>query len=427
VTLDSIQKKGVLLTPILFVLFVFFIPLSPSIKSIFFALGVASVLFNPLYNQYLLYAYNTYWGRTALFFVLFIAVACFWSPAPFSLRLSVLSKYSKLLYLPILAVGFINARTRTWCINAFILSMLVTCGASFLKLMGWIHIGVNARDPGTLFYNHIITGFMMAIACYLAAFMAVKYKGWLRIAYAATVVITSYQTLFMSEGRTGYIIYILLMGLFLIQKLPLKKAVLGLFLFAMMVLLAFSFSPLMQNGMKDLINNVSTATLKMKSAPFSEERNSNSLSYRLLFHDYAKTLFMRSPVVGLGTGSFQYQYSQEQPYASIWGPQLNDPHGQYWLTLAEQGIIGALFLFLFLGSLFFAACQLKENKALLIGVLIAFCVSAMFDSILCYSTAGYLLIIVSALCFGEFIEEYAMQKDRKFKQVVECEAQGIPS
>lgn len=108
--LESIQEKGLYLTPILFALFVFFLPLSPSLKSIFFVLGILSVLFNPKYNQYLGHAYNTYWGRAALLLVVFVALACFWSPAPIAIRMSVLSKYCKLLYLPILAVGFIQQK-----------------------------------------------------------------------------------------------------------------------------------------------------------------------------------------------------------------------------------------------------------------------------------------------------------------------------
>lgn len=400
-----LQHKGLFLTPILLALFMFFLPLSPSLKSIFFALAVASLLFNPFYNQYFFYAYNTYWGRIGVLFVLFIGLACLWSPAPVSMRMMVLSKYSKILYLPILSVGFISAKTRIWSINAYIVSMLFTCIVSVIKLKGWIHIGYDDLDPGELFYNHILTGFMMAIACYACALLACKYTGWKRIAYWSAVLITSCQILFLNTGRTGYIIYVLLMGLFLLQQLQFKKALLGMALFSAMILLAYSFSPLMQKGVKDIINNVASVALKMKSVPFQEQKNSNSLGYRLMFHDYAKSLFAQHPIIGFGTGAFQYQYSKEQPFFSFWGPVMNDPHSQYWMTLAEQGLVGIAFLLLFLGSLFYAAFSLRENKGLLLGILMAFCISAFFDSILCYSTAGYLLIVFSALCFGEFIEQ----------------------
>lgn len=86
------------------------------------------------------------------------------------------------------------------------------------------------------------------------------------------------------------------------------------------------------------------------------------------------------------------------------GEKLNEPHGQYWLTLAEQGLIGITLLFLFLGTLFITFFKLKETKPILLGLLISFCFSSFTDTVFCYSTVGYLLIIFSALCFGELIE-----------------------
>jgi O-antigen ligase len=405
VSLKSLQEKCLYLTPILFVLFVFFIPISPSLKSIFFALAVASVLFNPTNTKYLFYAFNTYWGRIAVFFVAFIALACCWSPAPFSLQMSVLSKYSKLLYLPILAVGFINPKTRLWCVNAYLLSMIVTFFTALLKLYGFVEVGL-VGDVGTLFYNHIITGFMMAIACYLAAVYAYQSNGLRRAAYLLVFLITSSHVLFINTGRTGYIIYFVLMGLFLLQKLSLKKALLAFSVFTALFCLAYSCSTVMQNGVHGAISDIK----------FFQKNNPNtSLGYRVQFHDYAQSLLMKNPVFGVGTGGFQYSFSQEQPIPA-WGPILNDPHSQYWMTLSEQGIIGLSILVLFLGSLFFAAFQLKENGAMLLGVLIAFCLSAFSDSILCYSTAGYLLIVISALCFGEYIQRYAVENKKQIQQ-----------
>lgn len=400
--LKSLQEKGVYLTPVLFALFAFVTPLSPSLRSIFLVLALASILANPYYNQYLFYAFNTYWGRAALLLVGFVALACLWSPAPLSTQMGVLGKYSKLLYLPVLAVGFINPKTRIWCINAYLCSMMVTCITALLKIKGFVHIG-NPSDPGELFYNHIITGFMMALACYIAGLQAFKFKGKTRVAYLLIVLITSYQILFLNTGRTAYFIYLFVMGLLLIQKLPLKKAFIGMLALSALILVAYSMSPTMQIGIHNLI--IDAQTLHANNA-------NSSLGFRLQFHDYAQSLFLRHPVIGVGTGGFQFIYIQEQPILA-WGIFLNDPHSQYWMTLSEQGIIGAFLLILFLGSLFFAAFKLTENKSILLGILLAFCLGASFDSILCYSTIGYLLIIFSALGFGEFIENYAREKKKE--------------
>ncbi len=412
--LKTLQEKGAYLTPVLFALFVFFIPLSPSLKSVFFVLAIASVLFNPYYNQNLFYAFNSSWGRLALLFVGFVALACLWSPASFSMQMSVLSKYSKLLYLPILAVGFISSKTRFWCMNAYLLSMVVTCITALLKIKGFVHVG-NPIDPGELFYNHIITGFMMALACYVAALQGFKFKGWPRAFYLFVVLITSYQILFLNTGRTGYVIYLLVMGLLLIQKLPLKKAFVGMLVLSALMFIAYSLSPTMQSGIHNLI--VDAQSLHANNA-------NSSIGFRFQFHDYAQSLVRKHPFFGVGTGGFQFSFIKDQPIPA-WGKLLNDPHSQYWLTLSEQGLIGAVLLGLFFASLFLAAFKLTEYKSLLLGILITFCVGSSFDSILCYSTIGYLLIVFTALSFGESIEKYALEKKKELNSVPNLEGNDL--
>lgn len=122
------------------------------------------------------------------------------------------------------------------------------------------------------------------------------------------------------------------------------------------------------------------------------------------FHHYAKQLMLKHPFIGIGTGGFKYSYSQDVPVPS-WGKELTDPHSQYWMTLAEQGLIGLVLLVIFLASLFITSFQLTSSRPILLGVLFSFCIGSISDTILCYSTAGYLLIVMSALCFGELIEK----------------------
>ena len=396
--LKAIQERNMQLTPVLFALFALVTPLSPSLRSIFLVLALVSVLFNPNCNQYLIYAFNTYWARSALLLVGFVALACLWSPAPFASQMAVLGKYSKLLYLPIFAVGFINPKTRTWSLNAYLAAMVITAFIALLKSYNIIP-AFHSEDVNKIFYNHIVTGFMMASACYIAALEFFKSDGKAKIVYVFVVFITSYQILFLNTGRTGYVIYLLLMGVLCLQKLSLKKALIGLLGLAFLMLTAYGLSPTMQAGVKSLIND--THSFKASNA-------TSSIGFRFRFHEYAQSLFLTHPVIGIGTGAFQYSYARDQPVEQ-WGDRLNEPHSQYWLTLSEQGIIGFIFLFGFLGSLFWGSIKLS-GESMILGLLIAFCFGAFSDSILFYSPLGFLLIFFSALNFGEIIEKYANER-----------------
>jgi O-antigen ligase len=383
-------------------LYILFLPLSPTLKSIFFALSVASILFVPHYSRHLWYAFNTLSGRSAVLFFLFIALSSLWSSAPYYLQLPELAKYCKLIYLPILAVGFIEHRTRVWTINSFLIAACITLITALLKMQGYVTIGIPG-DPGDLYYNHIITGFMMALAGYYAGWFATITKGWGRVPYLAALLMTSYFVLFINTGRTGYVLYFVLMSLLIAQRMSLKKAALALVVFSGGMLLAYHQSTVMQIGFQQLVSDVKF---------FQENKPNTSFGFRMQFHQYAQSLFETRPLTGIGLGNFKYTFMLDDPIPA-WSKELNDPHSQYWMTLVEQGLIGLALLIFFLSGLLITAFKVKETRALSLGTLLVFCAGSFSDTILCYSTAGYLLITMSAISFGELIEGRRLTQSEK--------------
>lgn len=387
------KENTIWIAPFFIILYVFFIPLSSSLKSIAAVLGIIAVVLTPYYRKQLPVVFNTLWARAALLLFTYIVVASLWSDAPYSMRLSMIEKYSKLIYLPIFTLGFINPKTRKLAFIGYFAIMLVTCLFSLLKQQGLIALN-NVVDSGEVFHNHIATGFMVALAVYFAAVLSFNkhISPWLRAYYALMIVCGTYQIFFLNTGRTGYVVYGLLMSLLIMQKCSFKKAIIGFMLLFSSIGVIYMLSPVMQVRTSSLISDIK----------FLQQHEENtSLGFRVQFHDYARSLFNQHPLIGMGTGSFKYRFSQDQPIPS-WDKKLNDPHSQYWLVLAEQGLIGITLLFIFIGTLFLTAFQLdRDTRPIILGILIAFCFGSITDSILCYSTIGSLLIVFSALSFAE--------------------------
>ena len=88
------------------------LPLSTSVKGIFLSLAVISILLSKDYLQALRVTISQGWCQIALLFFMFVLLACCWSAASFHDQKFVIEKYSKLLYLPVLAVGFRDQRAR---------------------------------------------------------------------------------------------------------------------------------------------------------------------------------------------------------------------------------------------------------------------------------------------------------------------------
>ncbi len=382
--------------PFLLAASIFAVPISSTAKGVFVGLAVAFVVFTPAYYRELRLTLSQPWCQALLVFFFVILLACAWGPASVHDKTSVLKKYSKLLFLPFLVVGFRDQQSRRMGLYAYLAAMFITCVLSMLKGCGVLTY--NGPDPGQVFHNHIMTGLMMAFATYLSAWLLIQEKTTMgRALYVALVLLFSYQILFISTGRTGYVIYGMLMFLLVMQTLPWRKAVLALVLGCLLLPVSYYQSPTMQLIVNNAIENV---------RDIKHGNKNNSIGYRIQFHAFAKKLFLQHPWFGNGTGSYSYLFKQDNPvpaWHDVRPSQKNmfEPHSQYWLVAAELGLIGIFSLLLFFGSLVVAALRLHSMRAIAIALLIPFMVGNLSDSLLFYSGTGYFFLLFMAMCLSE--------------------------
>lgn len=380
------------LVPFLLIVTLFTFPLSVTLKSIFIPLTILAILFQSSARVDFLKTLREPWCIATLLLFGLMFIGCLFGEADWKSKFAIFNKYSKLLCLPILAMGFQDKRTRQLAIHAFLAAMLLTLILSLLKVAGIITFhSPHAHGPADIFNNHIVTGFFMAFAAYLSALYSKKSQGCWRLGYAVLALLFSIHTLFINTGRTGYVIYALLLAIFLFQCVPLRKIPLYLVLMLPLAGLVISQNTMLTQRIKIALNDVKQ---------YEAGEKNTSLGYRLQFHQYAKKLFLSSPIQGIGTGGFSYRFSQEQPIPA-WGEKLLDPHHQYWLMAAENGVIGVSLLLYFFLTLLYVSRKLTETRSIMIALLSAFLVANFLDSFLLFSTTGYFLILFAALCLGE--------------------------
>ena len=367
----------------------FFLPISASLQSIFFILTFILILLTPNFRAKMISLLPKNWCMSALglFFLSFIA--CFWTQASMQDALIVVGKYSKLLSLPLLVIGFQHKQTRIFVIHAFLLAMWVTCVISCLKAAGVVHY--HGDDPGFVFRNHIITGYMMAFAAYLSALYAMQTQLKLRWLYLALALLFSYQVLFINMGRTSYVNYLLLLLLFMVQTFSWRKALLAILVALSVFGMIYHQSAIMQARAHEAINDWRHYhENSVKDTP---------VGFRLQFHDYARTLFHRRPFLGYGTGGFSHAFKQDQPVPG-WGETLFEPHSQYWLIAVDWGILGLMCFMGFFVSLFLTSWRHHETRCIAIGLIFTFLLGCALDSLLLYSVTGYFFLLFTALCLA---------------------------
>ncbi|MBA2648622.1 MAG: O-antigen ligase family protein [Legionella sp.] len=412
------------------VLLLFAIPISNTLQAI--ALGATVVLillyyFNVTTASYLI---AQPWVKGLIAFYFWVVLSCLWSHASQVEELYVLDKYSKLLLLPILTLGFQDKRVRFWAIHAFLAAMLLTC---ILALAKAIHpVFFSNEIPGFVFRNYIMTGHMMALASYIALSLAYsrnafgnfdeqvtlnkskqkqKQKQALlefrlrqsitnRGFYSLLFILFTFELLILSIGRTGYVVYFLLIGLFLLQRLPSKQLLLGWAFMVGFGLVAYQLSPNIKEGLSQTYQNL---------VHYQQGDKDTSVGFRLQFQQVALRLFYDKPLIGQGSGGFSSGFRQLDMVPG-WGPTLQEPHNQYTLLLAEYGIVGMSLYGILLFLLAYAFWQLKETRFLAFAVFIPFLIGCLSDSLLFYSASGYFVLVFLALCLGESLQPQALRK-----------------
>ncbi len=367
-------------------------PISSSAKSICLVLSVGTILFTPGFLRDLKTLLATPWCKAVLLLFAVAVLFCWWSPASLAQKTVAIEKYSKLLYLPIFVVGFQNVTTRHLSLHAFLVAMLLTCSLSILKFHGYLQL--LTLNPDNVFRNHIMTSFMVAFAAYISFLYGYRSKTVTRFAYGFLGMICSYQVLFVSGSRTGYLIYLLLMMLLVIQLCTWRQAIAGILIIGAL----FSVSYFSSSVMKTRINGI-----EQQIKEYKNNKRDTDLGLRLQFHHYARQLFNKHPILGNGTASFTYYFNKEKP-VGFWKWNLLEPHSQYWLVASEWGMLGLAALLYFFFCLINASRKLDEMKVLAIAMIIPFMMGNLSDSLLLYSGSGYFFIFFMALFLGEELE-----------------------
>ena len=390
---QKIQKENFLI--FFFASVVFFIPLSPTLRSVSIVLTAGLALLIPACRQRLYFILSQQCSIAAIIMLCVVLLACFWSVADYHLQYTMVKKYFKLLYIPLFAVCFTSKKNRAIGIHVFLLSSLLVCLLSLFK--SWNIFHYKSLDPGEIFHNHIVTGYMMAFAAYLAGFYAIRSQKLKRAAYLLLALLFSYQVVFVNTGRTGCVVYLILLLLLFIQCMSSRRLFVGLSIYTLLLgTVIITVPSSLSTGLTHAVQNLYS---------YKHDDKNTSVGYRLQFHQYAKSLFLSSPLIGYGTGGFKAQFRTDNPIPA-WGQKLNDPHSQYWFIATEFGLIGIFSLGYFFISLLLISFRLVEMKAILLGLLIPFFFGNMSDCFLTNTGIGYLFVIFSALCLGEFIELY---------------------
>lgn len=364
---------------------------------------VNAVLFLLLISYFLSGNYADKWQRirtnpvaraSLWLFGLFMAGVIYTS-AGFIEALGTLNSYRELWLLPIAISIFNQANWRQRAYYAFLIAVGVAVLASFSMRLGWLPPG-KIDQEWVPFKGRIAYGFFLAFAIYLMLHHAM----WAeilkrRILWLAFAALSSFNLLFLVSGRTGHVIFVVLLALLLFQYRERAKKYWLAILLVLSVLAATTI--LTSPAIKSRSADIELATTNPEAS---------SMGQRLIFWKTSLRIIADHPLLGGGTGSFAREFAKhayDRP-----GFYANNPHNEYLMIASQLGLVGlALFLWLLYRIFRYSKKLQRPYDYAAQGLVVAMAVGCLFNSFLRDHGEGHFFAIYAGLLFSSFMPHRA--------------------
>ena len=308
-----------------------------------------------------------------------LALSMLWSIAPRDEMIEGISKYRKLLYVPLVAMLLISTRVKPWFLmNFFVAGCLLVCIGSLLSSSGlaslllgpqlpvggwfiggtvekyWFYIGPPEKP--TFGRAHIAQGAFLAmsvlylVGCFLERSLAQDRKAShpaLWIALVLAFFLLAYVILSLG-GLTGYVLVLIgvIFWLYQCYRLELRlSVVVGLSILIIFLILAPSL-------MKSSNNRL--AKLGPDTSAYFESQAQTSEGLRIRFWSAGIRYAMERPIVGSGVGSFGELYARDIGEPENLRQSRPQPHSEYVILLVQGGAVA---LALFVGCFLYMLCS----------------------------------------------------------------------
>lgn len=386
------------------VLLAFFIPISTlATNAILLTLMISWLLAGSLSKKAKIIGAHPVARMSIALFLVFV-IGAFYSNASTKNVVSMLGigKMGKLLYIPFLLPLMTEEKWRRYALLAFVSALLLTLVLSLLKV--YAHVPIPSRYSfATVFKDDIFTNLMMAFTSFvLGHYMFAHPNPYTRLLLFGVLMTMIFYVFFMSQGRSGYVVFLALWLLLCLQRFGFRGIMLGGVVLSAVIAAAASYSLPFKNRIFAAVENVQL---------YQTGHSNTSLGARLEFVKHTWDLSKQDFWFGFGTGSFKETY---ETYANSQDLIVtSNPHNEYLNILFQVGVFGLLaFLALLWVILKNSYLLPKPERWLAQGVLVAMLVGCFANSWIMDFTSGYFFVALTAICFGAL--NFKISKTRQF-------------
>ena len=310
-----------------------------------------------------------------------LGLSALWSSS-FTENILYLSKYREFFMIPAFMWVLTSKEYRRLALKALFLGLLLTLVISFLQHFHAATFHGRQHSAG----NHIFHGILFAFFSYWCLDLARKHRAYAWL-FVLLFLACGFALFEIQTGRTGYVLFSLLMGLFLLQHFGLKVLTVSTIALALFLFYAFEPAQILGRAYGWVIPKEGL-TLQFLA----------TLDARFELYINAIKIIADNWLLGVGLGDYGLAH---RPIWEAWhnvGNFFINPHNEYLMIWSQSGLVGIALFIAFHGAFFNMARQLsKEDAPLAMATLVTIIVSCSFNSSFLDMNDGAFLLILSAL------------------------------
>lgn len=330
----------------------------------------------------------------------FIGLSLLWSE---NIQSGVITwkKYREFILIPVFVSFFSYPSIRKHALSALYFGMIISLITSYLE-----YFEIIQNPPRHLsIENHIFNGILISYLAYWSLELAEQnknYRVWLTILF----VLATINIFIIREGRTGYILFCILMTLWIIQHFKWRGVWVLISGLSLLSLVLYENYTLPLSNAVEFIVHADVSTIE----------NFTSHDIRLEYYINTLKIISNHWQWGVGTGGFANEYAHTNlSYHHNWASTQN-PHNEFLMITTETGALGLLLFLLFI-ILMFKEANKSNNKTTAhhrtaIPTTIFF--ACLFNSSFLDHSDGALFMVLISLFFSNEKPNPKISSERQF-------------
>jgi O-antigen ligase len=343
-------------------------------------------------------------AQVSLGIFVFLILSVIWSEADKSMAWQWVSKYKKLLLIPLAAPFFYEPEHKLLILKGLFVSLLLGLSVSYLNFFGLTSIG-DCPSMGCTMRNYITLSVLNCLLFIMSCVFSYATKTQShRVFFLFVAIASAVNVAWVLPSRTGQLLLLTLIvslptAVWLFDRHAGRRNIYLALLGTLAIVSIFCAAIFLNQGSRlgDSLKKISVH----KEESFTSTESGVSVDVRFEFYRKALRLIEQRPLLGWGAGGQEPEFKRlsEQGVTANERFLFANPHNEYLTWAVQTGLLGLACFLCWLLIVWKQALRIEDpsHKLIMMGWLLVFTLGSFLNSFLLDFSEGYMTVLLIAV------------------------------